>query len=188
MRNRPFAPPGRLSRGIATEAPAKAEREAEDDAREVNLDLLNVEQPPGLPTDEDEADLEQDRKEHEHRRGDPNARPQRKHRPRPEQHPDGGLGENRNVWQRPVPDNPRDPCGDERSEERDRDESEWKPSRPVGGEEDRTRRDHEERHAQTKDERLCGQQPDHDSLWFTRARRSGRRRRRHARAGAPRAP
>ena len=28
----------------------------------MNLDLLNVEQPPGLPTDEDEADLEQDRK------------------------------------------------------------------------------------------------------------------------------
>jgi hypothetical protein len=49
----------------------------------VNPDLLNVEQPSGLPTDENEADLKQDREEHEQRRGDPNTRPQREHRPRP---------------------------------------------------------------------------------------------------------
>src|ERR671931_18356 len=159
----PVRPAGKAQQRHRHEAAGKeADREAEDDAWEENPDLLNVEQPPGLPTDEDEADLEQDRKEHEQRRGDPNARPQCEHRPRAEeQKPDDGLDENRNVRQRPVPDNPRDPRGDERPEERDRDERDRKPPRPVRGEEDRTRRDHEERLAQTEHERLCGQQPDH---------------------------
>src|SRR5882724_1232292 len=183
-------PAGKAQQRRGHEAAGKeADREAGHDAWEVNPDLLNVEQPSGLPTDENEADLEQDREEHEQRRGDPNPRPQREHRPRPEEEkPNDGLDENGNVWERPVPDNPRDPRGDERSEERDRDESERKPFRPIGGEEDRTRRDHEERPAQTEHERLCCQQPDyttrlvHSSTAESSAPASARSRRRRTSA------
>ena len=49
----------------------EADCEAGDDAREAGLDLLHVEQAPRLTADEDEADLDQHRKQHQERRRHP---------------------------------------------------------------------------------------------------------------------
>ncbi len=132
-------------RSAGEAAREEADREARDDAREAALDLLHVEQPPGLAADEDESDLEQHREEHEQRRGHPHAARRRQHRPgRDEQECDGGLRADRDQRQRPAAHRTRDPGRRQRADDGDPDVGEREPLRAVGVEEDRVRDDQEE--------------------------------------------
>jgi hypothetical protein len=113
MRNRPFVPPGRRSRGHGHEAAGKeADREAGDDAWEVNPDLLNVEQPSGLPTDENEADLSRIGKSTSSgaETQTPDHSVSTAHAPKKKSPTTDST--RMATWERPVPDNPRDPRGD----------------------------------------------------------------------------
>ena len=138
----------------------EADGEAGDDAGEAGFDLLHVEQAPSLAADEDEADLEQYRKEHEEWRGDPDAARGREDRPgRDEQKCDGGLGEDRDARQWPAADCSRHRRRDQRPDHGDADVGERKPLRAVGVEEDRVRDDQEQRLAEAECERLARQSP-----------------------------